>query len=963
MANTKCPARYKNLGLETFGNKKKVTDELLKQLCKNDEYLYQQIRILLDLTDPESRKRFHPPTFEDEVKSFGYIAGSNNNEPCYKFNDGNEEVFQINFDTSNDGAFRRGRKVYDRDESIIDYDKTGDGINIYVDKDGGHAKIREVTGVRQENQLVKEAQTIEVTTPKTTTKSSISIVADGAAKLDSYCYGPYGSMAPNGWWYVGYDLNKNYSIAPEWWKEPYSEGIPTKCRAQTFVAQNTGWVTQVNLNLKSESNKKSASPFSCEIWETDNEGKPTGGALARVEKSFIHTGGRIESFVFNTKVLITKGKKYAIVMRSPLSYRDSCYRTVGWPRTCYTNYMKGSYFYGAAYQSLDNGKTWVEYCSSSYGILGSSASNTPIAFGFEIFVQPTKTIISEEEVIEYITTYEQTEAEYELVDIPYGYYPKGNHYIYFNIPSTNPISFLHINLTDAKLNGQKISFDVSYNGEDWNNNYHMSDNDDGTGSYDFTSVQPTFVTVRCNLWTGDETKTPEINQIEFIVDTEPSEKAYIRSLPYCPESETMLPACIWSEVNAEFEEEEGTSVKVDIVREIESEQLISIRKDTKEELWSYYQDYYPNAKESDFTDEGFREALKKDTDFINHLKTLEPPVYVICALPISDENYFKYFDSIEFHHYPAYPILSCTKLLNELKLSAKDFYNQSKYNARNTEYTVNTGYTLSKDMVNILFQEPRASQQGGQEGITENVLVEGEDYRIDGKKIIFLLNGENISKNIVKDTVTGQIKCFKSSDGTHDIIDDYDASTIPTGEDIYDYIGEVIKLVINLKDNSYSEHMHFDVDYNNKSLTMKPSMEKDINTCELLITYNPLWVRDLELVDFPLAMDLWVENFVVEDGQKTFDIMVSPRDNLREVVLFDEEDSLTRKVLVEDKDFVVDYRNNTITFLRDIEDDTPITIRYTPNLTDTSLSIAYRLDRTDLTKQAYVYGNYFSTRT
>ena len=60
MANTKCPARYKNLGLETFGNKRKVTEEILKQLCKNDEYLYQQIRILLDSTDPETRKRFFP---------------------------------------------------------------------------------------------------------------------------------------------------------------------------------------------------------------------------------------------------------------------------------------------------------------------------------------------------------------------------------------------------------------------------------------------------------------------------------------------------------------------------------------------------------------------------------------------------------------------------------------------------------------------------------------------------------------------------------------------------------------------------------------------------------------------------------------------------------------------------------------------------------------------------------------
>ena len=88
--NTKCPPRYKNLGLETFSNKRKVTDEMLRQFCKNDEFLYQQIRILLDLTDPESRKRFHPPYFENQIKSFGYKSGWKNDRPCYMFDNGGE---------------------------------------------------------------------------------------------------------------------------------------------------------------------------------------------------------------------------------------------------------------------------------------------------------------------------------------------------------------------------------------------------------------------------------------------------------------------------------------------------------------------------------------------------------------------------------------------------------------------------------------------------------------------------------------------------------------------------------------------------------------------------------------------------------------------------------------------------------------------------------------------------------
>ena len=99
-----------------------------------------------------------------------------------------------------------------------------------------------------------------------------------------------------------------------------------------------------------------------------------------------------------------------------------------------------------------------------------------------------------------------------------------------------------------------------------------------------------------------------------------SKKAYVRTLPYCPESETMLPACIWSEVNAEYEEEKNTSVRVDIVREVEAQQIISIRKDTIEDLWEYYQEYYPYKNKSDFNAKKFRKAIQEDYEFIEYLK-------------------------------------------------------------------------------------------------------------------------------------------------------------------------------------------------------------------------------------------------------------------------------------------------------------------------------------------------------
>ena len=757
MAKTNCPARYKNLGLETFGNKKKVTEELLKQFCKNDEYLYQQVRILLDLTDPESRKRFYPPFFDDELKSFGYQESYDmDSNPCYNFYGGGTNIYQIDFNTSDDGSNKIGNIFYDRNESIIDYDKTGDGINIYTDENGvGHAKIPETVETRQEQILVKEAELVTTQTPTTTVKSTTTTVATGKAKLDSYCYGPYGKMKPNGWWYVGFDKNKNYNVKSKWKKKPYAKGIPTKCRAQTFTARHTGWVTQVNLNLKTESNKKTASPFSCEIWAT-KKGVPYGGPIGRVEKSFTHTGGRIESFVFKKKVSVKKGKKYAIVMRSPLSHEGACYRTTGWPRTCYTNYMKGTYYYGSAYQSLDNGKTWVKYDKKAYGKLHYTASTMPVAFGFEVFVQPTKTITNKQTVTSYNQTQTLSDPQYEVVDSEYAYYPTGDHYLYFNIPSSNPINYLSINkFSNSECNGQQILFDISYNGEDWNKNDCVGNLEDGTGSYDLTATKPTFVSVRCNLKNTDETRTPDLTGVEFITDSDPSRKAYIRSIPYCPESETMLPACIWSEVDAKYSNEENTSVKIDVVREVEAQEIISIRYDTKEDLWSYYQEMYPNKKESDYTATQFRNAIFNDKKFLQYLKDQNPSIYVISALASSNANYHEYFNKLELSDYPAYPMLGCRKLSKEIILSANDFYTASSYNSAKTQFTYDTGVTLTNEVVDVVFQEPKDTQ----EGVVENVLVQGTDYTINGTNIIFKLNGTNFVKNVVKNTSTNEVKC------------------------------------------------------------------------------------------------------------------------------------------------------------------------------------------------------------
>lgn len=989
MVNTKCPARYKNVGLETFGNKKKVTDELLKQFCKNDEYLYQQIRKLLDLTDPESRKRFHPPYYDDEIKSFGYRVGTKNEKNCYQFDDGGEYYFGVNFNTQDDDVIKINGITYYNDESIIDFNRSENDVDILVTDNGenGFARIKQSIETNQVDDLTKP---IYKDSSKSTTIQKTKKI--GSPKLDSYCYGPYGAMKPNGWWYVGFDKDKNYNIKSKWKKKPYTEGIPTKCRAQTFTAQHTGYITKVNINIISESNKKSASPFSCEIWKT-KKGVPYGGPIARVEKSFIdsnaYTGAHIKTFKFDKKAVVTKGHKYAIVMRSPLSHRSSCYRIAGWPRSCYTNYMKGTYYYGAAYQSTDNGKTWIKYDKNAYGKLHADIHTMPVAFGFEVYVQPTKTIKSTKNTgnKKELIGYEQKD------DNKYIYTPVGNHYLYFKIPTTNPIYALTIDEGDCHQSlgdGNEILWDISYDGEDFNNNNKVGEIGNGAGNYDLSSVNPTFLIVRCNLKNTDKYKTPILRSVQFIVHTHPSKKAYVRSLPYCPESETMLPACIWSEVNAEYEQELNTDVKIDIVREVQAQQTILIRKDTIDELWEFYSDYYPTKQKSDFSnDDVFRNAIQADEDFLKHLTTLEPPVYIISSFPEDDENYYEYFDYFDLAHYPAYPLISCNKILGEKIIEVEDF-KSSKYDAQNTIYTLDLNRDLENDLINVVFQQPQ-NIENKQEGVIENVLVFDENYSTthtfsngadfgltdDKKGIVFNLDGTNFKKNVVFES-NGEIKCYRLLDGTLDVSESEEGDDSVSGEDsdelYYDvaedgYTGDVIELVVNLRDKSYIEHLNYTVDYDNKWLIPKSSMRKDLSSGEILITYNPLWMKDLTSENLPLKMDMWTENFVAsadyrdKNGNIVLYTKVAPRDNLREVVLYDDEETLVRTELIEDIDFVVDYQKNKITFDYPIKDDTPITIRYTPNLTDTALSLAFRMDRESTDNQAYIFGSYFTTRT
>ena len=143
MVNTKCPPKYKNLGLETFGNKKKVTDEILEQCCKNDEWLKRKCDILYYQSPARIRKRFNP-IIVNSSDSYGYMKNSNN-----------EIVFSDNTHTSIQLEFNKLDKHVDLNKSDCafttfldnDYTTLHKRVTVPMDRVGEtYATCRNFTG-------------------------------------------------------------------------------------------------------------------------------------------------------------------------------------------------------------------------------------------------------------------------------------------------------------------------------------------------------------------------------------------------------------------------------------------------------------------------------------------------------------------------------------------------------------------------------------------------------------------------------------------------------------------------------------------------------------------------------------------------------------------------------------------------------------------------------------------------
>lgn len=521
---TNCPPVYRNIQCESFGNKRKITSQMLRQFCKNDAYLKEQIDLLWDTTDPESKKRFYPPDYMDVENSFGIMADTISTthydieffkyfQEVYNFSNITRFKYYFDFDVSTD---KESEIIKDSDEthymkiysdSLLDLENSYDLEKMEIVRqditiDGEATSISTlrpvlVTGsyreiVHHEEEYttnVEKIKTKEATKGKYVTKKKEQL---GKAHKDAYYFGAYNNWDCNNHWYNGFDRTKNYSIKSAWKKDPYGEDakivkkygrIPSVCHSQTFKPQSSGRISKISLNIQGD--KNAVSPCVVEIRTTSKKGYPTSKVLARCEKRFSGTGENIVAFQFKDKPYVKKGETYAIVVRSPFSHFNKTYRLGGWTTGCFSSDSK-YYGDGSAFTSVDNGHTWVKNGKTKdtkgYGshYYDWGINQKPVDFAFEVYIQPItqkaikKKVKGKKAVYEY-KTYQQLEKEAydEVFTYEFTYFREGSYYIHLKPLRCNPIDWFNISSTFV-TEQRDGTFKVSYSSEYWTWEYYDS---------------------------------------------------------------------------------------------------------------------------------------------------------------------------------------------------------------------------------------------------------------------------------------------------------------------------------------------------------------------------------------------------------------------------------------------------------------------------------------------------------
>lgn len=170
----------------------------------------------------------------------------------------------------------------------------------------------------------------------------------------------------------------------------------------------------------------------------------------------------------------------------------------------------------------------------------------------------------------------------------------------------------------------------------------------------------------------------------------------------------------------------------------------------------------------------------------------------------------------------------------------------------------------------------------------------------------------------------------------------------------------------NEPDISLGEWYDYSFDYDNDEIIFFKDVLDDLQSGVLIFEYNPVFVQDLTNDDMAFRLDYSTEEFNLtsEDIQNRFlELKMAPHDPIRKVILNPEQED--SQEFFEDKDYTVDYNNKKIIFNDGVvlKETDIITVIYTPDLEDISLSIGYWFKREDTISNVYAEHSYIEYKT
>lgn len=671
-----------------------------------------------------------------------------------------------------------------------------------------------------------------------------------AVEKNIYCEGPWGGYSANAWWYVGYDKDKSFRCTPEWLADPLNCDMPSICRAEVFTAQKTGYLESIVLNLKGDA--KAEYDLFFEIRKADaTTGAPTGGliASAKLNHEQIQSPG-LMAIPFKFGPLLTSGQKYAIILKSPFTSSDHHYGIGGWGANCKADPCPNA----DAWSSWDNGHTWMLHGKND-NVPYHEGQYAPQDFAYLVYTRSTT------------ATYSTT--------VP--------NWVFLKVYKTNPVKTVYLSAdTQVSSENTSVNFYVSNDLKNW---FELNESNGFSHTFDTPGIM---TYVKAKLSTTNAGMTPIIKGINVHMDTNPATEGYLRGEFYNPKLSMPLGASVWSGVNAPAKLDLNTTCLVDIIRNTEKTDIITI---------AYSEQNIVQCGRTLQTTDGWGPW----NEGVVVYSTTDPAGWNKGCIKITTPG----------------------KQSGEGVMVVANVPVNSKIIAGGLEVWVPSGQTI---MVQSGFGSMVKYYEG--RGCWDSINMEG----VPDSSTMYILTAEQ-----------GNIEFYVRSCRFGDPFRLSEYPTLP-----------VIDITQNLGDGTYKqlqEGVSAVIDPDTKSVSSYTSLQGF-----LIIKYYPIWLKGLTQDQFPLKCDLFIEQFTANGVDKTFQLKAVPLDTLRVVTVNDVE-------MKEYDDYTFDAETKQLVFNTIPAKDAVILVKYTPDLEDTGLAVAYHVTRPDTTKQVAIEANSFEYRT